>query len=244
MDALLIKMIMCILESKWRMDGRAVPNEKKMLPLVHAIRVGTEGGLKSKPSFTLIFSLHLMLSSLVDLQGDGDVSRIGSIAKSAYGKFMSQTKEHLELDIPCNFEREECLKFILDTKRVAERVYCEGDPPDRMDDMISPEIFDLLFWNPLCAGLFLGYTTIYLSLEEEFTAMTTSCETIAILHLYNALEVRGGVDDDLPLLGDFDKYFHIGFISVWVQPMRWQCGVKTWQDSRLKEAKTHPPNPM
>ena len=37
--------------------------------------------------------------------------------------------------------------------------------------------------------------------------MTTSCETIAILHLYNALKVRGVVDDDLPLLGDFDRYF-------------------------------------
>eukprot|EP00571_Detonula_confervacea_P012912 CAMPEP_0172304776 /NCGR_PEP_ID=MMETSP1058-20130122/6157_1 /TAXON_ID=83371 /ORGANISM="Detonula confervacea, Strain CCMP 353" /LENGTH=515 /DNA_ID=CAMNT_0013016149 /DNA_START=274 /DNA_END=1821 /DNA_ORIENTATION=+ len=199
MDSLVVKMMEHIMTSKWRFDGCAVPMEAKMLPLVSSIRKWT-AGMMSKPSFTLTFGLHLLLLSIFEIQGDGDVSRLGNIAKRAYGDFFSQAKEHLTLDIPCCPRRENCLNAILETRRVTQ-------PTEDECDFVSSEGFDLLFWNPLCAGLFLGYTTICLSLEGGLAAINTNYELSAILHLYNALKVRDMVDDDLPLLGDIDRKF-------------------------------------
>lgn len=203
LDSTLISMMMHVTQCKWRFDGEALPMEKQMLPLVSLIREGSE--FESKPSFALIFAVHCMLMSIFELQGDGDIFRIRDLAKNSFDRFMSQAGEHLTLDIPCHSEREGCLKFITDMKRVTEM----SDDADfaKAAPILSQEHFDLLIWNPMSAGMLMSYTNVYLSLQGGFIAMTTSLDLTAILHIYNALKYHELVDVDLPLLADIDRYF-------------------------------------
>ncbi|KAL7554145.1 hypothetical protein ACHAWF_017556 [Thalassiosira exigua] len=86
MDSVLVKLLLHMWESKWRIDGRAVPMEKKLLPIVSYVRQWMMGFDSRKPTFALIFAVHLLLMSLFELQGDGDVARVGSIGKAAFNR--------------------------------------------------------------------------------------------------------------------------------------------------------------
>ena len=68
-------------------------------------------------------------------------------------------------------------------------------------------------------GLFLGYTTIYLSLRAGLVALTASNETLVVMHIYNALKDRGMIYE-LPLLDDLDSYFDktLSFWNGWDKP--------------------------
>jgi hypothetical protein len=207
LDYTLYTILLNLMQCKWRFDGRAVPMEKHLLPLVSLMREWSAFKKTSKPSFATIFATHAMMMSIFELQGNGGIFNIRDIARGSFDRFMTQAGEHLTLGIPCHSKRESCLKFIVDTKRVIE----ESDETifDRTDvPFVSQESFELLIWNPMSAGMFLAYANVYLSLEGGFIAMTTSQDLSAVLHVYNALKCHELVDDYLPLLGDIDTFFN------------------------------------
>jgi hypothetical protein len=63
----------------------------------------------------------------------------------------------------------------------------------------------MLFWNPLCAGMLVGYVNLCLSLEGGLAGMNQSGEISCFLHLYNELKKCGKIEGDLPLVSDIDR---------------------------------------
>lgn len=70
------------------------------------------------------------------------------------------------------------------------------------------------FWNPCCAGMFLGYLTYFINLEVGACLIDFFQQLRLVLHLHNALRVRNLLNDDIPLLTPLDNYFQ-NVPSIW-----------------------------
>ena len=80
----------------------------------------------------------------------------------------------MKLDIPCSPNKQSCLESMIDIKRVIQPT---GDSLGKLGDMPGFINYDLLFWNPMCSSLFLGYVQVYLQLKGGLSVMSIGQET-------------------------------------------------------------------
>lgn len=197
MDGIIVKCFLPLIDT-WRFHHDPVPREKELLPLVSLIRTWSQD-LVDTP-LSVAFSFHLIVTSIFEIQGNGDIESIARIAKSAFEEqFLNQCQQQMGSSVPSPNLRKAFLKQILETKKLTE---------EASDVLKDPEDSLMVFWNPVCASMFLTYTTLGSSIEGGGRCMMNDCnQTLMVLHLYNALKQKGLVDEDLPLVSTIDEHF-------------------------------------
>jgi len=196
MDHLLYSEIMpVLLRLCWLRADSKLPYEDELFPLLPLMK--SYAFNPEKPvSWAFAFAIQTLLTSIFEVQGDGDVHNIAQVAESSYDLYFKQlsiASQQMKGKGQSTFWAGKTEQINALTMIFA----LPGLQPCR-EDMIRA------YWNPFCAGGFLGYVTYLYNLRLGSRAIDDLHQLRLVLHLYHALrdveliQVRpGGILENL-----------------------------------------------
>jgi hypothetical protein len=176
---------------------RNLPNRMALIPVLDLLSDQLRNGKESPISVSLTFGCHALLTSIMVLQGDGDLARIATYSKRSYNKLFAQLQEESESSEVRNTPI--FYRSVNNYKGVVNFAKPVGPPGSRTAE-------DNAFWNPLLGGEYLLYGTYMCSIGLGSSTVDSLGQLRLTLHLYNALRKRELIQD-VPFLGDIDKVF-------------------------------------
>jgi hypothetical protein len=168
-----------------------LPHESELLTFFTVLKSFTQSPEKAVP-WSLAFAVHALLTSFFEMQGQNDVEKLGCVAKSSWDTFMYQI--HSLVVQPDNGTQAKHwrnnLIQIYSLQNLVRPAHNQG-----------PLIEQRAVWNPLCAGLFMHYVTIFGNLEGGMAMIDSFAQLRMVLHLFNAYIQLGAFSiGDLPFL--------------------------------------------
>lgn len=180
------------------LGGKTMPLLHETMPLVqniqHHLSIANEKEKfrikKDKPiPFSLAFSIHCVLTALVQIQGNSHVHKLGAAAKKTFNRFYDQLEK---ISDKPGFDK------VLGLEE-AEKALTFGDVPDvmpayiRQNGMLKrPESREPTLWNPLTAGMWLLHTSFLGNLTVGINSLDNFSQLKFILQLHHAF-LREGV---------------------------------------------------
>jgi hypothetical protein len=183
---------------------RSLPNSMALMPVLDLLARQIRNGNESPIPVSLTFGLHALLTSIMVLQGDGDLARIATYSKGSYNKLFAQLQDESQSEAqntPVFYYNVNLFKQVVDFGKPVS-------PPG------SRTAEDHAFWNPLIGGENLLYGTYICSIGLGSATVDTLGQLRFTLHLYNALR-KLELIQDVPFLKDIDKVFD-KTKAVWV----------------------------
>jgi hypothetical protein len=188
-----------------------LPYENELLPLFAQLKKFCND--PTKPiSWTLAFSVHALLTSIFDVQGEDCVRGLGEIAKASFQRYMDQLQQCIDridpIAAPVQRTRHliqmQMLQLLLDThiKEMLESELGINNSmwAEKLQHYLS-ETEHRALWNPLCAGTLLSYMAYFFNVDCG-SFMVDSCSQLRIvMHLFNGLTKHHFITPgELPLL--------------------------------------------
>jgi len=162
--------------------GKKLPFEEELLPLFPLLRSYVNYPKKPVP-WALAFGIHSLLTSIFDVQGNGDVHSLAEVAESSFDLYFDQVSivsEEMK-DKAQTFYWAKNVKMLDSLKMLVATPTLEP----------SREQLLRACWNPFCAGAFLGYIAYFSNLQEGTCMIDDLAQLRMVLHLYNALKHLG-----------------------------------------------------
>eukprot|EP00978_Attheya_sp_CCMP212_P017004 scaffold45035_cov49-Attheya_sp.AAC.3 len=158
-----------------------LPFEGELLPVFSQLKAFVKSPTQPV-SWSLAFAVHTLLTSVFEMQGNGDVESLGRTAKLSFETYFDQIEWAMEYSKghsqPKNWTTN--LKRLLMLKFLAT------------PSMKTSEVQSLrAFWNPLCAGTLINYIAYFSNVSEGIHMVDSFAQLRMTLHLYNALKVVG-----------------------------------------------------
>jgi hypothetical protein len=185
-----------------------VPRQSEILPFFSHLRSYCDN--PEKPvSFALAFGVHTLLTSVYEVQGNGDVHSLGTTAKLIWDNYMVQLETaNKESETP----RDKHWKY--NVEQMSKIKWLLVLPP-----RIATESQILrAIWNPMTAGSFLLYLSYQVNLDCGTAMIDSMAQLRIVLHLYNALCQVGAMvphsDKQLRLLDTLNDSFK-GSKAIW-----------------------------
>jgi hypothetical protein len=191
------------------MLSTSLPYENELLPLFVHLRKFVKNPRKPI-SWTLAFSVHAVLTSIYDVQGENCVGRLGDIARAAFQLFMDQLQNCINrVDMVPTTKAWKHNLGIMHQLRWLVATPIQG----------TPESEYRALWNPMCAGTFLGCLAYFVNLDFGSAMVDSSKQLSIVLHLFNGL-VRHGLfpRGELPILDLLHSRF-ANCKAVWEGPL-------------------------
>lgn len=163
------------------MLAATLPFERELLTFFTEIKNFVKN--PEKPiSWTLAFSVHSLLTSILEVQGNNNVRELGEQAKDCFDLF----KEHLEWakEVSHTLGRSKYWMKNLDSLLNLQYLVVPRFRFGQQD-------MNIALWNPLCAGLFVSYVVYFGNLEGGLTMVDSFGQLRLVLHLFNALKNVG-----------------------------------------------------
>lgn len=173
------------------------PYTEQTLPILHSLRKHMKGKRTDPVPAHLVFGMHCLLTSIIELQGNGDVARHALNAERSWNHLFDKLEPHTrESDIPnhdtffrnvSQFRSLRCLSTIV------------GQP----SSSISPQI---ALFNPLMAGSYLLFANYVIGIGLGSHSIDSIGQLRFVMHIYNALQ-KNDLVKDIPLLREVDIVF-------------------------------------
>lgn len=164
---------------------------------------------------TIVFSIHCVLTSIIDMQGDDDISRIAKNTEKTWEKFFKKLKPKIEPN--ALIENDDDFKnFNFGRLLVFARFLLE--PAEEETDKKCCDERKVALLNPLMSGNYLLFANYVLSIMIG-TGYTSHGQLRLVLHMYNAFIELGFFEDndsDLTLLEDAHRVFK-NVPPIWAQ---------------------------
>jgi len=159
-----------------------LPHEEELLPLLPLVR-NYALHPKKPVSWALAFGIHTILTSIFEVQGDGDVHNVAQVAESSFGLYFKQlaTARRQMKGKAQSISWAENMQRMSDWKAVVSPL----TPRTSREQMVRG------CWNPFCSGTFLLFTTYFSSLRQGTIMIDDMGRLRMVLHLYNALKDVG-----------------------------------------------------
>ena len=150
--------------------------------------------------------MHAILTSVIELQGDGDVARHAENAEQSWNTIFDQLAKEVNTDNPTPNHA----SFFVNVKRFgALRVL-----PSPLGEHCSSLSAKHAFFNPLMAGSYLLFDNYVMSIGLGSCTADSIGQLRYILHLYNSFK-QSNLVEDLPLVNEVDRVFK-NTKAVWV----------------------------
>lgn len=155
---------------------------------------------------SLAFGMHAILTSVIELQGDGDVARHAENTEQSWNTMFDQLAQQVNTDNPTpNHD-----SFFINVKRFGKlRVL-----PSPVGEHCSSRSARHAFFNPLMAGSYLLFANYVMSIGLGSCTADSIGQLRYVLHLYNAFK-QSDLVEDLPLVNEVDGVFK-NTKAVWV----------------------------
>ncbi|CAB9519252.1 expressed unknown protein [Seminavis robusta] len=239
LDRLLVSEILpelvaaCQVEDRYRLPVQNNSGVYRLIPLLHSLDRLLKGRLGSAVPIHVAFGFHAMLTSILAMQGNMHLERLGSKGESASLNLFDQLKG-------ASRTMEHCALLAL-----FENILKPRWKP------ISPTSRRNAYWNPIVAGSFCVYS-VYMGMVSGNMFLRID-DVRTVLHCYNALRTCGlvepiafldwidGIFAETPSVwfagkntarGDFAKNFLIGTglsvrdVSVLVAMVKSENGIR------------------
>jgi hypothetical protein len=191
-----------------------LPERAQLLTVLDLLYHHVKGDRTSPIPVALTFGLHAMLTSVMVLQGNGDLVRIASFAKQSYNTLFAQLDDLSDHTNP----PENAPNFYWNVGMFKNLVNFAKSVPATYDTRVvslDPAISErLAFWNPLIGGEYMLYGTYMCSIGVGSATIDSLGQLRFSLHLYNALKQRDPTIK-VPFLHNIDKVF-AKTKAVWV----------------------------
>jgi hypothetical protein len=189
---------------------RYLPEKAQLVTVLDLLHEHVRGDRTRAVPISLTFGLHAILTSILFLQGDGDVARVAACSKASFTTLFEQLNVVSDKSKkPCNspdFYRN--VNLFMNLHYVAKPVYEKFDPR-QMDDNSkfgNVKFQRLAFWNPVVGGGYLLYAKYMCSIGLGSATIDSLGQLRMSLHLYNAMKHRDP-SFKIALLDDLDKAF-------------------------------------
>ena len=186
-----------------------LPRESELLTFFTVLKSFTMSPEKSTP-WSLAFSVHALLTSFFEMQGQNDIEKLGKVAKSCFDLYIHQLDSLIEQQNDSvqgkhwrtNLDRLSYLRWLV------HPVHNQG-----------PLVEERAIWNPLCSGLFMEYVCFFGNLDSGIAMVDSFAQLRMVLHLYNAFLQIGALDaGNIPFL-DWLHHTFKDCKGVWEGPI-------------------------
>eukprot|EP00979_Chaetoceros_neogracilis_P000401 scaffold105_cov228-Chaetoceros_neogracile.AAC.2 len=181
------------------------PHTPQTLPILDMLRKHMKKNKDGPVPISLAFGMHCILTSIIEMQGHGDVARHASNAEKSWNALFQSLETHkMDSDVPnhhnffTNVGRFTTLNALPTTV---------GEPSTQVSAKMA-------FFNPLMAGSYLLFANYVIGLGLGSCTVDSIGQLRFVLHLYNAFQ-KTGLLDDVPLLKEADAVFK-DTQAVWV----------------------------
>jgi hypothetical protein len=191
-----------------------LPERAQLLTVLDLMDHHVKNDRTSPIPVALTFGLHAILTSVMVLQGNGDLARIASFAKESYNTLFAQLDDlsdptKLPENAPNFYMNVGLFKNLVNFAHPVKSTY------DTRVAFLDPAIAErLAFWNPLIGGEYMLYGTYMCSIGVGSATVDSLGQLRFSLHLYNALKQRDPTIN-VPFLQNIDKVF-AKTKAVWV----------------------------
>jgi hypothetical protein len=231
MDELLMGDIMPVLINicyEGVLGKQEVPKEKELLPLISQIKLFIK--YPDRPvTWTLVFAIHSILSSIFESQGSKYLSYIADTASSTFNQYIQQIKSVKEAIIPQAPRRHPIYEQNLKTALLLEHLPLIPMHAANICTMTDGQMQRAL-WNPVCAGCTLAFVAYFGNVEVGSNMIDSIAQFRAWMHIYNALLQTGNISrGEIPLLDFLYEKFE-KCKAVWEGPFpaRGQFVTRWW----------------
>ena len=181
------------------------PHTQQTLPILHMLRKHMKENKDGPVPISLAFGMHCILTSIIEMQGHGDVARHASNAEKSWNALFQSLETHkMDSDIP-NHD-----SFFANIERV-NPLNALPTPVGTPSTQVSAR---MAFFNPLMAGSYLLFANYAIGLGLGSCTVDSIGQLRFVLHLYNAFQ-KTGLLYDVPLLKEADAVFK-DTQAVWV----------------------------
>ena len=191
-----------------------LPETSQLITVLDLLHRYVRGDRTTPVPIALSFGLHVVLTSIFVLQGDGDIARVASMCKQSYNKLFVQLEELSDesrhpKNAPVFYLNIGLFKNLVNlAKPFTARI---DQPLDFLDPAMAESI---AFWNPFVGGEYLLYGTYLCSIGLGSATVDSFGQLRFTLHLYNALKQNiQGIT--IPFLEMLDRVF-TKTKAVWV----------------------------
>jgi hypothetical protein len=186
-DALPTLVSMC-LEGMLSID---LPQEGELLSFFSELKSYLKNPLKSL-SWSTAFAVHLLLTSVLQVQGQDDIQTIGMEARNCFDRYMEQinwvnahgTVSTLSLGV--EGERPQPWPVTMANLKKINFLFRPHTFPAELTQADRELQTMLACWNPLCAGSFMLYTMYFCNLGGGVGMVDYMWQLRMVLHLFNA----------------------------------------------------------
>lgn len=187
----------------------SLPYENELLPLFVQLRKFSNDP-RNPISWTLAFSVHAVLTSIFEVQGENCVRGLGEISKATFQHYMDQLQHCIDRsDVIANSKYWSRNLGLMSKLRWLVVSPIKGTPRSEY----------IALWNPLCAGSFIGYLAYFLNVDCGSSTVDSFCQLRIVLHLFNGLIKQGALTPGkLPILDALHSRFG-DCKAVWGGPL-------------------------
>jgi hypothetical protein len=175
---------------------KRIPNTSELMPLLDALYQYIHNDLGRPVPIALTFGIHALLTSVVALQGNGDVTRLAVSAKASFNKLFLQLDEAAASKYPTHFTYRMNLDLFRQLRVIASPVMRAGTRTSELN----------AFWNPVVGGSLLEFGIYLCSINLGASTVDSFGQLRFVLHLYNAMKQRKIVGE-VRLLERLDRTF-------------------------------------
>jgi hypothetical protein len=178
-------------------------------------------------TWTLVFAIHSILSSIFESQGSKYLSYIADTASSAFNQYIQQMKWVKETVIPQAPRRPPTYEKKLQVALYLERLQLT---PMYVNKVFTDDQMQRALWNPVCAGCILAFIAYFGNIEMGSHMIDASAQFRAWMHIYNALFQTGHVfQGEVPILDLlYEKFEKCKAVWHGPFPVRGQFVTRWW----------------
>ncbi len=189
------------------------PYTPQTLPILYMLRNHMKENQNRPVLASLAFGMHCILTSIIELQGEGIVAKHATNAEKSWNVLFENLKQHgRDSDTP-NHD-----SFYTNVSRFANL----HKLPTPIGDPSTAKSAQMTFFNRLMAGSYLLFANYVVGIALGSCTVGSIDQLRFVLHLYNAFNKIGHFEN-LSLLEDVHKVFKQNK-AVWVLERQPDCG--------------------
>lgn len=187
--------------------SKILPMESELLPFFVHMRSFVKN--PERPvTWALVFAVHSLLTSVIEVQGMSDVKTLGNVAKQTFDHYMDQIKWTIQNSEDMDANPKHWMKNL---KMIHFLQWLPVSPLS----VHSPDKVERGVWNPLCAGTLLTYITYFANIDGGMAMVDAFAQLRIVLHLFNAFIQVGALEHGELELLDFLYENFITSKAIW-----------------------------
>ena len=166
------------------------PYSEQTIPVKHMLNKHMKENKNGPVPAHLAFGMHCLLTSIIEMQGNEDVTRHALNAKKSWTALFNQLETRAKNDdIPNHFS------FFVNVLRFVNLRHL----PSEIGEPSTPTSSLMAFFNPLMAGSYLLFANYVMGIALGSCTVDSIGQLRFVMHLFNAFK-RVGLLNDVPLL--------------------------------------------